>query len=843
MADMVSIPPALESQLREVCAELDRRLREGDSVDSTRLLQAHPALANHAELAVELIYTEYVTREEMGQFPDSQAWLQRFPAWRDRLERQFRIHGLLKDQLALDDSIEAPDAGGPRPRSLEDEFLDIEEIGRGGMGVVYKARRVGSTRPLALKLLRGALFTDPISQRRFRREAKAILRLKHPNIVQIQEVGEIDGEPFLALEYVEGGNLAERLKEGPWPVIQAAQFASCLARVIHFAHQQNILHRDLKPANILLTREGQPKITDFGLATYVEAESEPGSIQPGGNILGTPSYMAPEQAAGDYRRVGPATDVYALGAILYELLTGRPPFRGSDLIDTLRQVRGAQLIPPSKYVSRLPQGLERICLKALHKSAAERYQTAKEMAEELENFLLSPEKPTTFFARTPAWILLLLASMIIVNIVFLGINWASHSVLQPQTQLLGERDALLRANRAMKEELSTLLAAGRIQAAWKAASRGDTGLARRLASSQPGILFPRPESSFLNRLMLRAFSYQSPQSSTRSSPFAPDNHLQLDSYSGFLGFAFRAGSDGLAVAQADGVVKTLYLTDGSTGYLGQTRPTDVVAKALSPRGTVLAMSRDEGVAVIDLVKGKVEERLVVPVRLSAAALVRISEDDRLLAVGTDHVIKLALIKRERTSVIEFSLEHEISALEFSRDGRRLAWTDRDGWIGWRSIESGIDSIQWGERVDLRDPFSGPVQCLEFSPLGDRLAVAEAGAVGLIQVCDVDRPANSLKLLGPRGGIKHLKFTPEGDSLLISGPGKGVYVMDLATGITLGRLPTQGDSIHQMAFAPDGRLAVASFDHSGQTDSEKNAQITQTLMHFELWDVVGNRPSP
>jgi serine/threonine-protein kinase len=261
----------------------------------------------------------------------------------------------------------------------------LEELGKGGMGIVYKARQVQLKRLVALKMVRAGAWAGRHDQARFRIEAEAVAALQHANVVQIHEVGEHQGCPYMALEYVEGGSLAQRSVK-PLPLRQAAQLVRDLARTMYAAHQRGIVHRDLKPANVLLTADGVPKITDFGLAKYVQQGEALAQTQ-SGVVLGTPSYMAPEQAAGKNSEVGPAADVYALGAILYELLTGRPPFQGATVLQTLHQVQSDEPVPPGRLQPRVPRDLEIICLKCLQKEPGRRYASADALAEDLRRFL------------------------------------------------------------------------------------------------------------------------------------------------------------------------------------------------------------------------------------------------------------------------------------------------------------------------------------------------------------------------------------------------------------------------------------------------------------------------
>jgi tetratricopeptide (TPR) repeat protein len=261
----------------------------------------------------------------------------------------------------------------------------LGELGRGGMGVVYQARHVALNRLVALKMILAGGHAGTPGLARFRTEAEAVARLQHPGIVQIYEVGTHNGLPYLALEFCAGGSLAGQLNGTPLPPARAAQTVETLARAIHAAHQRSIVHRDLKPANILLTADGLLKISDFGLAKdLAQDESQTGS----GAVMGTPSYMAPEQAWGksQVQKIGPAADVYALGVILYELLTGRPPFLGQTPVGTLQQVVSDEPVAPGRLQPRLPRDLETICLKCLQKGPHKRYATAEALAEDLRRF-------------------------------------------------------------------------------------------------------------------------------------------------------------------------------------------------------------------------------------------------------------------------------------------------------------------------------------------------------------------------------------------------------------------------------------------------------------------------
>ncbi|MBI2803826.1 MAG: protein kinase [Planctomycetes bacterium] len=274
-------------------------------------------------------------------------------------------------------------------------------LGRGGMGRVFKARHRTLGRVVALKMLIDA--SEPMLIARFHAESQAVAQLQHPNIAQVFESGQIDGQPYLVLEYLDGGSLAQKLDGKPVPPREAAGIVEILARAIEHSHQHNILHRDLKPANILLAGDGTPKITDFGLARRLNEGSK---LTRTGEVLGTPSYMAPEQASGVVPNPGPAVDIYALGAILYEMLTGRPPFQGPDTMQTLLMVLTVDPVPPRHFSPSLPRDLETICLKCLEKSARKRYGKAQALAEDLRRFLDGQPilaRPVRWWERTLKW--------------------------------------------------------------------------------------------------------------------------------------------------------------------------------------------------------------------------------------------------------------------------------------------------------------------------------------------------------------------------------------------------------------------------------------------------------
>jgi serine/threonine-protein kinase len=327
----------------------------------------------------------------------------------------------------------APERPGPAGLPVVAGYEILGLLGRGGMGVVYQARQLKGSRVVALKMIRGGAGAEPRDLTRFRTEAEAVARLRHPHVVEIHEVGEQDGWAYFALEFVPGGSLARQLAGRPQPAEPSARLVETLARAMAHAHERGIVHRDLKPANVLLRRKSEirnpksetaeesgsdfgfrisdfePKISDFGLAKRLD--TEPGTPTPRdqtqtGEVLGTPSYLAPEQTWGRPGKVGPEVDTYALGAILYECLTGRPPFQAATPLDTLLAVRSDEPVPPRRLVPSVPRDLDTICLKCLQKEPRRRYPSAGALAEDLRRFLAGEPvlaRPASAWERAVRW--------------------------------------------------------------------------------------------------------------------------------------------------------------------------------------------------------------------------------------------------------------------------------------------------------------------------------------------------------------------------------------------------------------------------------------------------------
>lgn len=423
-----------DADVAVILAEQRRRWKHGQriSVEALCLEFQKPEINNDQRL--DLIYQEVLLREQLGEGAVVEEYIARFPALAEELRLQFALDEAIQeksaDMLQVHRIATSAIDGDPVGRLTDDQseviapalpviegYHVLHQVGQGGMAVVFKAQHLKLNRPVAIKLLRDHYGATATHVRRFLTEARAAARLQHPHIVQIYEVGQHDGRPFLAYEFLDGGTLSEHFKGQVLEPRLAAALCETLAKTLHFAHQQGVVHRDFKPANILLHRISdqtppsqansaaqlsgdrqtfsgalngyQIKIADFGLAKLLESrdDSDSNSATQTGDILGTPAYMSPEQARGDASQHSAATDIYALGATLYELLTGRPPFVGAQPLDVLSQVIADDPVRPSQLVPRMPADLQTICLKCLEKSPDQRYASASDLADDLARYL------------------------------------------------------------------------------------------------------------------------------------------------------------------------------------------------------------------------------------------------------------------------------------------------------------------------------------------------------------------------------------------------------------------------------------------------------------------------
>jgi eukaryotic-like serine/threonine-protein kinase len=441
--------------------DLELRLKAGGLARVEEYLARYPELNGDRAVILDLIAAEYELRRRRESDLAVHEYLQRFPQFRAELSERISrsmIAGQDASRCPTDPAEEAP------PEVAGFEILGL--LGRGGMGVVYKARQIGLNRRVALKMILAGAGASTQIRARFHTEAMAAARLQHPHIVQVYHIGEQRGQPYFSLELVEGGTLAQKLAGQPQPASEAARIIETLARALYHAHQHGIIHRDLKPANILLSTDGTPKISDFGLAKSLEDDM--GHTRTG-TIVGTPNYMAPEQASGPLSAVGPAVDIYALGVILYEMLTGRPPFCAKTPLETLDLVRTQEPVPPRRRQPAIPRDLETICLQCLAKESSKRYATALDLADDLGRFRADKpiearpvhalERGWRWCRRNPVPATLLACVVLLLAMIAAGASLAAWKLDRERDRAVANQKAAEQAEDVAKEQLwSALLA-------------------------------------------------------------------------------------------------------------------------------------------------------------------------------------------------------------------------------------------------------------------------------------------------------------------------------------------------------------------------------------------------
>ncbi len=610
-------------------------------------------------------------------------------------------------------------ASAPAPSVPGYEILD--GLGRGGMGVVYKARQLSLNRVVALKMILAGSHAGAEELKRFRTEAEAIARLQHPHIVQIHEIGEQEGLPYLSLEYCGAGSLEKRVGGTPWQPTAAARLVEMLARAMEAAHQAGVVHRDLKPANVLLAEDGAPKVTDFGLAKRLDEAGETRS----GAVMGTPSYMAPEQARGDSRAIGPAADIYALGAILYELLTGRPPFKGTTAWDTLQMVVATEPVPPHRLQAKLPLDLETICLKCLHKEPGRRYASAGELAEDLRRFQAGEpvkarpvgavERVWRWCRRNPAAaasVLVVSLSLVAATVVSLLFGLRAEEARQDAEgarqveakRARSEADAKQEADQARRRsqrQLIDLSAASGLTAA----RERDHSLALLWFARAAQLARNEPDLEELNRIRTANWLRQI---------CLPEGTFTVP--------RFR---------QAQNHFRTLQF---------------------SPDGKYLLVVADTGNCLVwDRPRGQLARLPKEAARGFAAAWE--PHSGRLAVGGRDGRIRL-LAPPGFEAVEEVAAGGEITVLAFSRDGLRLAWGGDKGARVWDRAQK-----EYATPL-LAHPW--PVASLSFSAAGDLLATSAHDSKA--RVFRVDRQASEpvfLPVAHPVGNPGYAEFVHGG----------------------------------------------------------------------------------
>jgi WD40 repeat protein len=647
-------------------------------------------------------------------------------------------------------------ASSPHGPASVPGFELLRELGRGGMGVVYLARQDGLGRLVALKMILAGEHAGKHERRRFRSEAEAAARLQHPNVVPVFEVGEHAGHPYMALEYCPGGGLDRKLAGTPLPPREAAVLAQTLARAVQAAHDKGVVHRDLKPANVLLADGGVPKVTDFGLAKRLDS----GGLTATGNVMGTPSYMAPEQALGEAARIGPATDVYALGAILYELLTGRPPFRAATTWDTLGQVINDIPVSVRQLQPKTPVDLETICLKCLRKDSTGRYRTAAELADDLGRFLGGEairarpaglaERSFKWARRRPAAAGLLLALVA----GFIGVLWAySRAVVEKRRA--DERAAYARA---MEAQLRALV------------DRSD----ERSAA---------PDKAAMAHFVLEFRNLKGHARDVSSVCFSPDGSR-------------------LASACFDKTVKLWDAASCSEIRTFKGHADGVSCVCFSPDGKCLASaSFDKTVKIWDVASGS--EIRTLKGHAGDVNSVCFNPDGTCLASGArDKTVKLwdAASGSEIRTLKGHA--HSVSSVCFSPDGSRLASASFDKTVKLWEAASG------SEICTLKGHADG-VSSICFSPDGSRLASASFDKT--VKLWDAASCSEIRTLKGHAGDVNGVCFNPDGTCLASGAFDCTVKVWDVAAGTEIRTLQGHAGLVLSVCCSIDGRRLASSAD--------------------------------
>jgi WD40 repeat protein len=721
----------------------------------------------------------------------------------------------------------------------------LRELGRGGMGVVYLARHLGLNRTVALKMILAGGHASDGDQTRFLAEAQAVAHLQHPHIVQIFEVGRHQGLPYFTLEYVPGGSLANKVRDAPLPPAEAARVVEQLARGMAYAHERGIVHRDLKPANVLLAEDGTPKITDFGLAKRVEGGA---GLTQTGAILGTPSYMAPEQAGGQSNAAGPAADIYALGAVLYRLLTGRPPFQAATPFETILQVLADEAVPPSRLNAKVPRDLETICLKCLQKDPPKRYLAAEALAGDLRRFQVgepivarpvgSAERLVKWVKRRPV-VAALLTTILLVTLAGVGgISWALAMALDEKAKALSaSATALEEKTRAEKQLLRAewLVYAGQIGFAQREWQAGDVGHAWQLlqATRQD---FRAWEHDYLYTL------FNSNQRTFRgySGPvvFSPDGK-RLAATREVFDQARRAHVKILRIdgreemlslpSTAHFAVKILDIHSGQEmlSLPGQSAPVKSLAfspdgkRLVSASGFDLGPTKPGPVIVWDL-----QSRQAIRVFKKHDCLVNsmaFSPDGKRIASSGGRGIDFGQLKvwDVESGIEVFSKTarmHAFASVAFSPDGKRIA----SGTVGKLPPGTLVWDAQTGKEVlTIRDA-SGP---MAYSPDGKWL-------VGAGKVWDA-QTGKAIQTL--RTSAWHLAFSS--DSKRLAGVGRNEQLMkvwEALSGQEIASFKGHTGPIRSVAFSSDGRhVASAGFDRNyGSTIKVWDTSSSQDTLTFK-----------
>jgi eukaryotic-like serine/threonine-protein kinase len=691
------------------------------------------------------------------------------------------------------------------------DYLLEEEIAHGGMGVVYRARQRSLGRVVAIKLLLLGRYSSAASVERFQREAKAVASLRHPHIVSVYEVGECDGQHFFAMEFVEGGTLAEILREGPLPARRAAELVRDVAGAIHYAHTQGVLHRDLKPSNVLIDALGQVRITDFGLVKKLDGSSD---LTLTGQMVGTPNYLSPEQAAGRQEALGPASDVYAMGAVLYELLTGRPPFLTGSLQETLQRIRDAEPVGVRALNPAIHRDLETICLKCLEKEPARRYATAEALGEDLARWLQRrpiAARPAGGLERAWLWCKRRPRQAAMVGVLGLALSTvvlllAGITVVSHRARVHAETQELTARRRGYAADINLIQ---------QALELNNLGRAEELLDQHR----PRPGQPDLRDWEWR-YLWQQCQSEALFTLSQRSNSIWsvATSHDGQWLAVGEAEGGGLSIWDLTTRRKTAELVSGH----GE------VQVAFSPQQPVLAYSHESGrrstpfhagVRLWNAATGKAIRDLPLDGRCRGLAFSR--DGRRLLTSSSDPGNRLTVWQvadgQKLLHLVAPQLDGVGTPLAATPDLSLAAYrTDRNNEICLIDLISGTE--RWKTKATEEN-----VTALAFSADGRILASGSGYTESAVRLWEVATGEEIGRLEGHTSWVSALAFWPDGNTLASAGADQTIRIWNLATRQSLGTLRGHRREIWRLVLLGDGASMV-----TGSKDGAINVWDTRAL---------------
>ena len=691
----------------------------------------------------------------------------------------------------------------------------LQELGRGGMGVVYKARHLKLNRLVALKMILSGAHAGSSDILRFLTEAEAVASFQHPNVVQVFEVSQHNKLPFMALEFVDGGTLAGKLIDGPMSARKAAQLVETMARGMNAAHQAGIVHRDLKPDNVLLTKDGVPKITDFGLAKRVQGGS---GLTQTGAIMGTPSYMAPEQAGGEGKRVGPAADLYALGAILYCCLTGRPPFQAENPLDTVLKVVSDDPKPPKQINPKVPRDLETICLKCLDKSPQKRYPHAEALAEDLRRWQQGKPitaRPVGRVERTVKWVrrnqgitALIMLVFLVMVFGFSGVIWSLGVALKNEQQMKVERqrayDALLEAD---EQKFLAIEKTRKATEALKIAAREKLRAEKQLDRAEWQIYLGNLREAQL-ALDVGDFGTAKDRLEDCRWDFRgwEHDHLFTRLHHGIVTMRGHTGvlrcvafsPDGRRIASGCGGDRRIIVWDALTGqpvhhlsYKG-----NVASISFSPNGKQLVSATGNEILVWDVNTG---EKRVINSHKKGVTCVNFSPDgQRILSGSSDGTMRIWEVRTGKQLSKIKTGSNASSTVRYSPDGKYI--------VSAHPLQ--IWDPETGRKVVrlLTKETLGGIQDIKYSP--DGLRIVAAGGSGILQTWDAKTGQPLQSFIGHTGVVRSACFSPDGRQLVSASVDQTVKLWDVETGEEVRMFRGHSSTVACVDISPDGRRIVS-----------------------------------